>query len=186
VLGMRRGVCECGCGQRTKLAARTQARYGLVRGQPQRFVYGHRPKSPRGSDSPMWKGGRYVASSGYVFVWQPEHPRADVNGYVYEHILVASRVLGKPLPAHADVHHVNEVKHENVPGNLVICEDRAYHLLLHTRLRALRACGHASWRRCFHCRQWDAPTRLRIRHRKGAFHLACEQAHRRQKRALEG
>lgn len=35
------GLCECGCGQPTKPARNTQASRGIVRGQPQRFIYGH-------------------------------------------------------------------------------------------------------------------------------------------------
>lgn len=36
------GFCECGCGERTRLAPRTQASKGHVKGLPQRFVLGHR------------------------------------------------------------------------------------------------------------------------------------------------
>lgn len=35
------GICECGCGQPTKLAARTNTRKGVIAGQPNRFVLGH-------------------------------------------------------------------------------------------------------------------------------------------------
>jgi hypothetical protein len=70
-------------------------------------------------------------------VHNPDHPRANTRGYVYEHILVAESVLGHSLPAGAVVHHVDGNKHNNAPGNLVICEDDAYHRLLHTRMRRL-------------------------------------------------
>lgn len=35
------GLCECGCGQPTNLAAKTSARKGWIKGQPLRFVHGH-------------------------------------------------------------------------------------------------------------------------------------------------
>lgn len=75
-------------------------------------------------------------SDGYVFLLAPEHPRANRDGYVFGHILVAEAALGKPLPPRAVVHHVNERRQDNWPTNLVICQDRAYHLLLHNRMRA--------------------------------------------------
>jgi hypothetical protein len=34
-------LCECGCGQRTDVATRTDRRWGQVKGQPLRFIAGH-------------------------------------------------------------------------------------------------------------------------------------------------
>jgi hypothetical protein len=59
-----------------------------------------------------------------------------------EHVLVAERVLGKPLPPRAVVHHVDGNGRHNVARNLVICEDQAYHLLLHRRTRVKRLGGN--------------------------------------------
>lgn len=52
------------------------------------------------------------------------------------HQRVAERALGKPLPAGAEIHHVNGDPKDNRPANLVICQDAAYHDLLHARARA--------------------------------------------------
>lgn len=95
-----------------------------------------------------------VDDRGYVRTYDPAHARASSNGYAREHILVAERALGKPLPPTADVHHVNEIKTDNRPGNLVICESRGYHRLLHYRLRALRLSGNAGARQCRFCHEW--------------------------------
>ena len=35
------GLCECGCGQKTTIASRTNADRGAVKGEPRRFVRGH-------------------------------------------------------------------------------------------------------------------------------------------------
>ena len=74
--------------------------------------------------------------------------------------LIAAHILGKPLPSRAVVHHVDEDPTNNTPSNLVICEDRSYHMLLHRRTDALKACGHASWRKCVLCKEYDNPKNL--------------------------
>ena len=71
-------------------------------------------------------------------VHQPDHPRASNNRYVREHLLLAERGLGSLLPPGAEVHHVNFCRDDNSPGNLVICQEPAYHGLLHTRTQALQ------------------------------------------------
>ena len=57
----------------------------------------------------------------------------------YTHI--AERILGRPLPIDAIVHHVDEDRTNNSPSNLVILENRAEHAALHQRLRVLQAGG---------------------------------------------
>ena len=111
-----------------------------------------------------------LSSNGYKLVYRPSHPKAATGGNVYEHILVAEKALGKPLPKGAEVHHYGK-KTDNT--KLVICQDRAYHMLLHQRMRALKACGHASWRKCGICKQYDKPENLYI-YKKIAYHEACQ------------
>ena len=101
------------------------------------------------------------------------------NGrFVPSAVAVAERILGKELPARAVVHHANGDFTNDAPTNLVICPDKAYHNLLHSRMRALDACGNAGWVMCGLCKKYDAPENLYIRMNKGrkAQHRACHAA----------
>jgi hypothetical protein len=130
------GLCECGCGESTVIAKQTSVGRGNVAGQPQRFKLGHYSRT-------LKKHDLYTRSmrKGYVFLYVPSHPRAGKSGFIAEHILVASTALGKPLPAGSQVHHVNGQPADNRPSNLVICQDAAYHKLLHVRARVKAAGG---------------------------------------------
>ncbi len=94
-----------------------------------------------GESAHGWKGGRLL-HEGRVLVQSSNHPRAQQRGYVFEHILVAERALGKFLPSGAVVHHVDSVPSNNENNNLVICQNQAYHMLIHSRTRILRMGGH--------------------------------------------
>lgn len=183
---MPTGFCECGCGERTNVAKQTLRACGHIRGQPMRFVLGHSGRmQPRGPDHPLWKGGRLETPGWYVRVRMPEHPRADSWGCVYEHVLVVEAALGKPLPEGVEIHHVNGDRSDNRPRNLIACESLAYHRLLHVRQRALAACGHAIWRRCNHCGEWDRPSALYSRGTR-SWHRACHAEHMRARRRRAG
>ena len=83
------------------------------------------------SKNPNWKGGRTIASNGYVLVKMPDHPGADVRGYVYEHRLVAEKKLGRYLRPGEEAHHKNEITTDNDPDNIEMKKSRAEHALEH-------------------------------------------------------
>ena len=108
---------------------------------------------------------------------------------MFEHVVIAERALGKPLPPGAVVHHVDEDPSNNAHDNLVICPNQAYHLLLHQRVRALDACGHADWLKCPFCKQYDDPCNLKImrrlsggRHGSMQYHAKCQAEDQRRRR----
>ena len=163
-------LCECGCGQPAPLAKETNARRNHVKGQPTRFIVGHWAKGTKNS---QWVGGRIIDSHGYIKILTVGHPRADATNYVKEHILIAEHALGRPLPPQVEVHHVNEQRADNANGNLVICEDRAYHRLLHKRTRAYRTCGDASASYCKICKQFTQDILVKCGSRSFA-HRTCK------------
>jgi len=177
------GFCQYGCGNTTLVAQETSTKKGWVKGQPLKFLFGHGGTRLRGEENPAWKGGRYMNKNGYVQVRvDHEHPRSVAGGYVPEHILVAEKALGKPLPARAVVHHFNENPGDNSNTNLIICEDECYHRTLHRRQRAQAACGNPQYLKCGYCGTYDDPLKLSIyQYHQGRItrgvHAACRKAY---------
>jgi len=175
-------LCECGCGEAAPIAKQTNKKWGHVKGEPVRFVRGHQGNLAK------YRGGKAVHSCGYEQILAKDHPRADSRGYVSEHILICEKSLGKFLPNAAVIHHIDgDVKNNNL-SNLLVCQDREYHNLLHRREKALKACGHASWRKCKFCKQWDSPDKLIIgkpnsRGSRSIYHIECRKLYRRKQDA---
>lgn len=81
-----------------------------------------------GPAHPDWKGGR-VQIGRYWYVWAgPDHPMATKRGYVAEHRLVMSRVLGRTLARGEVVHHRDGDPLNNDPSNLEVFRTNAEHL----------------------------------------------------------
>jgi len=97
--------------------------YGLLRRTKSEanlgFGLGRKRPEMRGSTHPSWKGGIRKTKQGYTRVWRLGHPRANNHNYVLEHILVWEEFHGKGLPGGWLIHHLNGIKDDNRPENLV-------------------------------------------------------------------
>lgn len=88
----------------------------------------------RGELHPGWKGGRHLDKSGYVLVYQPDHPYARRMGYknsrkyVLEHRLVVEQHLGRTLTRQEVVHHKNGDRTDNRLENLELFDSNPSHL----------------------------------------------------------
>lgn len=119
-------VCE-GCGS-------TFRRKKTGRPMPRFCSFKCRSIIMRGDKAPVYKGGR-IQVGPYIKVLMPDHPNAMGDGYVLEHILVMSQVIGRPIDTkHELVHHREEPKTNNDPSNLELMT-RSAHQSLHMRLR---------------------------------------------------
>jgi hypothetical protein len=99
--------------------------------------------------------------NGYVMISTPGGNHRNKRGCMKLSIIIAELVWGKLLPPGAVVHHVNGIKDDDRPKNLVICENQAYHQLLHERIKAQEATGDPHKRRCKTCKAWDDPEKLK-------------------------
>lgn len=90
----------------------------------------------RGADHGNWKGGRRGGDD-YMRIYMPNHPRARQN-YVTEQILVWEKTHGVSLPDEYIVHHLNNVKTDNRPENLLALSVLSHQRVHSTQLPRLR------------------------------------------------
>ena len=144
------GYCNCGCGQKTTGYKSRALKY---RGKLRKYIHGHNSK---GATNPNWGGGKFTAGK-LTFILAPDHPHANSRGYVQESIFNALSALEKSLPEGAEIHHVDENSLNNENCNLVVCQDHEYHMLLHYRMKALKATGNVHSNYCAMCKKWALP-----------------------------
>jgi len=92
---------------------------------------------------------------------------------ILRHVLMAEKAIGKTLFKGVEVHHVDLNRSNDDHINLVICQNRAYHQLLHKRTKALRECGNAHWIKCQICKIYSPPEELRIYSNGVKWHPNC-------------
>jgi hypothetical protein len=117
---------------------------------------------------PFKKKDKYDNCGGY--------PGTCHNGKLkHLHIIAAEKALGRPLPKGAEVHHVDGNKENHDNTNLVIAENKSYHLLLHRRTNSLRATGDPNFRRCQFCKGWSDPRTdsIHVNTRDRSYHKEC-------------
>ena len=158
------GFCHCGCGQKTRVSKQNHKLNGWIKGEPLKYVKYHRATAFKKEDKD-----------------KKTYP-IDGNGRRL-HIVLAEKALGKKLPPKSRVHHVDLDFRNYENSNLVICQDDAYHRLLHIRTDALTSCGNANYRRCVFCKTWDDLQNLSGSHtRPTMYHKKCNADYHRNKR----
>jgi len=131
----------------------------------------------------MSKQKRILHSSGYIMVYMPDHHRAQTKaslaGYVYEHIVVAERIIGRKIKLGEDVHHLDICKSNNRPANLLVL-DGMQHSKLHKWLQRIGYLGNPqattikdAMKKCHRCSICEWP----IQKSEHKFHcsLKCRQ-----------
>ena len=71
-------------------------------------------------------------------VHKPEHLRANKVGYVSEHIINWEIANNKPLPDKWIIHHLNGIKHDNRPCNLVGMPNKKHYLMLTAKAKRIQ------------------------------------------------
>lgn len=89
----------------------------------------------RGAKNRNWKGGRVIAPSGYVWVRSYDHPCRNKFGFVAEHRLIMEKKIGRYLKSKEQVHHINGIKNDNRPENLMLFKDQRSHRRYHAKIR---------------------------------------------------
>ena len=160
------GLCKCGCGGITGIARQNDSKRGYIKGSHVDYIRGH----------VKFNGGKYTHTKGYAMIKQPGHHRADKRGYVFEHILIVEKLLGRLLNDTECVHHKDKNKKNNYPDNLEVLFSNTEHKLQHLREKALLECGDSEKRKCKFCKEYDDINNLRKALNKNIFiHLSCWQ-----------
>lgn len=76
-----------------------------------------------------WKGGRFNVKQG-ILIYKPKHPKSNSGGYIYEHRIVAEKIIGRILKNVEIVHHLDGNNKNNSKENLMIT-NRSNHARIH-------------------------------------------------------
>jgi len=78
-------------------------------------------------------------STGYNYIYRPNHPNAKQNGMVAEHVYVLSKKIGRPLRKGEQCHHLDGNKLNNKEDNLQLTT-LMQHYYMHRERKDARPC----------------------------------------------
>lgn len=86
-----------------------------------------------------YKEKRKRSNGRYMMVYAPYHSKAikgksGLTGYVYEHVLIAEKMIGRSLRDDEHVHHLNDCPLDNRCENLLVLE-KGQHTKIHNFIR---------------------------------------------------
>ena len=87
-------------------------------------------------DFPNYKGRKL--DSGYVLIYNPDHPYSEGTGHIYEHRLVMEAHIGRYLTKEEVIHHIDGDKENNKIENLMLFKNNSDHLRYHKKIRDLK------------------------------------------------
>ena len=182
------GYCQCGCGQKTTISNYNDKRRNIKKGEPNKFLKNHhvslRPNAMKGKigkESSQWKGGEHKTYDGYMIIWNPIHPCADIRGYIKRARLVMEKHLETILPKTSVFHHNNHIRTDDRPENITIFKSQSEHAKFHQDENAFLACGNKHFRKCWICKKYDDPANM-VKHGRGYQHRECYNRYRYQYR----
>lgn len=73
----------------------------------------------------------FIICNGYKKILKHGHHRADKNGYVYEHVLVMEKHLGRLIKLPEEIHHKDKCRSNNAISNLLLCKNHEEHMKHH-------------------------------------------------------
>lgn len=82
----------------------------------------------------FWKGGKFTNGKGYILIHSPQHPFRDCRNYVFEHRLIIEKYLKRYLKSKETIHHINGIKNNNCPENLMAFSSKSAHQRFHRNL----------------------------------------------------
>ena len=74
----------------------------------------------------------------YLCEFAPDNPRATNEGYVYTHVIIAEKKLGRYLTPEECVHHIDGDKYNNDLDNLMVFKTKADHSAFHKGVDAIQ------------------------------------------------
>ena len=140
---MEKYYCQCGCGQEVTIYKGISRKFIIghhTKTENSRKMHSERmmgnklfeglshstqtrekmSKDRQGEGNSAWNGGVTISSGGYISIFKPNHPFADVNRRVKEERLVMEAYIGRYLKKEEIVHHINRKKQDNRIENLQI------------------------------------------------------------------
>jgi len=74
-------------------------------------------------------GSKIIHTNGYVRI------KLNNKKWVYEHIYIAEKMVGRKLKNNECVHHIDKDKTNNNPDNILIARNQKHHFSYHLQLR---------------------------------------------------